>query len=74
VTGRLVADLNTAPASSSPLIHTVAAQDGAAPLVHAAATSTSLPAWLYGTLAVVVLLAGGVAYERHGRRGRSLHR
>jgi hypothetical protein len=74
VTGRLVADVNAVAPGSSPLVHPAAARDPSVPLVHAAATSTSLPAWLYATLAVVALLAAGAAYERRGRRGRSLHR
>jgi hypothetical protein len=74
VTGRLVGDPSTASASQSPLVHAATSEQSDVPLVHAAETSMSLPAWLYGALAVVALLAGGAVYERRGRRGRSLHR
>ena len=74
VTGRLVADIEPTPASSSSLVRNAQASVANAPLVHAATTSTSLPAWLYGALAVVALLIGGAVYERRGRHGRSLHR
>jgi hypothetical protein len=74
VTGRLVADVQTLPAGASPLVHPIAAQTAAPSLVHAAGDSMSAPTWVYATLAVLGLLAGGAVYERHGRRGRTLHR
>jgi hypothetical protein len=55
-------------------VHPIAAQTAAPSLVHAAGDSMSAPTWVYATLAVLGLLAGGAVYERHGRRGRTLHR
>ena len=74
VTGRLVADIEPVPPSSSPLVRNAKASEANVPLVHAATTSPAVPTWLYATLAVVALLIGGAVYERRGRRGRSLHR
>jgi hypothetical protein len=74
VTGRVVADVQTLPAGASPLVHPIAAQAAAPALVHTAGDSMSAPAWVYATLAVLALLAGGAVYERRGGRGRTLHR